>query len=201
MSLAVVQKKLKQAGIDGYTDDDIEFIYNLLDEFRPDILCEWGTNTGNSARIFYEATRDLNLVIPIHSTDVCDTVYILRPEDQGRQRGHHVKGLKVVLHVGDGATRTLLEVKRARALRPLVFIDGNHEEEEMFRDLNRISGGIPHALILAHDQHLLDDPAGIGYEAARFAAAHEDRYTVTAVQSDQCMVALWPLRSAPRDWV
>lgn len=188
------------AKLDGFTDDEIEFMCICVQRFHPDIICEWGTNTGNSARLFYEITRALNNVVPIHSTDICDDIYPQRKQDKRRKRGHHVKGLSVVLHVGDGATRALLEVKRAQAVRPLIFIDDNHDEEETLRDLIRITGGLPHALVLVHDSKGEQTGIGRGYEATAFQAKHEDWYGITWTEMGQGMVALWPRRYPPQGW-
>jgi cephalosporin hydroxylase len=114
---------------------------------RPDVVIEWGTNIGISARIFFEVSRAYGLDVDIHSIDLPLTVAHI--EHPHRRRGCLVGHLPVTLHEGDGpvVAKPLL----AQAKRPLVFIDGDHDYKSVLRDGRAVIQSAPAAAILFHD--------------------------------------------------
>jgi cephalosporin hydroxylase len=156
-------------------------VYALLKEVRPDFICEWGTNTGHSARFFHEARTVLGLKCEIHSIELADGVHVLRAEDRAanRSRGTMVHGLDVHLHVGNGpdVARELCEA--AAPKRPLFFIDCNHEEAAVRDALATLAGCSPREVFLLDDALVaagagVHVPHGPGRAAYTFAGAHPE---------------------------
>ncbi len=196
-----MMRRLDEAGVIGFTFSEVEFIHDTMSEQRTDWLAEWGTNVGNSARVFYEVALDLDRPCEIHSIDICDQVPILRPCDEGRARGYHVRGLPVTLHVGDGITvaadlYTQALRRRRPPKQPLFFLDDSHEETDVLRQLEAINEWAPEAVILAHDTHTVKDATiGMVYHGPGNAAsvcAHRHGYRVTELPVGQSMMRLAP---------
>jgi cephalosporin hydroxylase len=119
--------------------------------FRPSHIFEWGTHIGKSARAFYEITHHYGIPSEIHSIDLPDEVSHV--EHPSAERGRMVRGLQSVhLHQGDGVDLSLRiwrEVGRPET--PLFFIDGDHAEESVYRELSAIAGEVPKPIVLLHD--------------------------------------------------
>lgn len=159
-------------------------VYTLLRDLRPDFLCEWGTNTGHSARFFHEARHALRFRCVIHSVEMSDRVHVLRAEDvaANRSRGSMVQGLSVHLHVGDGPVVARELCEEASPERPLFFIDDNHEETTVRNALEHLHGLSPREVFLLDDALMASPdvpsgafvPHGPGRAAYAFAAAHPE---------------------------
>ncbi len=117
---------------------------------KPTHIFDWGTNTGKSARIFYETCAWLKLNTEIHSIDLPDEIeHVEHPHSQ---RGKLVKGKNnVFLHQGDGVGVALQLCASLQAARPLFFLDGDHSYETVCRELSAIIRTISNPLILLHD--------------------------------------------------
>jgi len=103
--------------------------------FKPDVIFEWGTNIGKSARVFYEITKAFNIDSEIHSIDLPDD--ISHNEHPKEKRGIMVKGLnKVHLHQGDGVTKAIEIYNSISSKKPrvLFFVDGDHSYESVIRE-------------------------------------------------------------------
>lgn len=116
---------------------------------RPQMIVEWGTNVGVSARVFHELNVHYRIGAEIHSIDLPDGT--AHREAPHRLRGILAWGLPVTLHQGDGpiVASTLLREKACQA--PLVFIDGDHERDSVLRDAHAILEVAPEAGLLFHD--------------------------------------------------
>lgn len=123
----------------------------LVCRFKPDIIFEWGTNVGKSARIFYELQNHFKIPFQIHSIDLPDDVdHVEHPHNK---RGMLVKGLNnVTLHQGDGL-ETALEIyqKDPEIRTPLFFLDGDHSYASVTRELNGISQQVKDPIMVIHD--------------------------------------------------
>jgi cephalosporin hydroxylase len=145
--------------------------------FEPDIIIEWGTHYGKSARIFYEVVKYLKFGTKIHSIDLpLDVVHVENIHDVS-QRGKFVRGTSVALHLGDGLTVAGDILKSQKTALPLFFIDGDHSFESVYNELNGIRELTSHAVILAHDTFLQGAESGYNcgpYEAiSKFTAQHQ----------------------------
>jgi len=118
---------------------------------KPTHIFDWGTNTGKSARIFFETCSYLKLNTEIHSIDLPDEVdHVEHPH---QKRGKLVKGKKnVFLHQGDGVELSLKIYESLNSeARPLFFLDGDHSYETVCRELTAIISRVKNPAILLHD--------------------------------------------------
>lgn len=183
--------RVSELGLKGFTPAEVEFIYETMRDLQPDLICEWGTNVGHSARILHEARKLLKLHCELHSIDIAPEVPSLRASEKGLARGHYVRRCRrVYLHVGDGAETAYLITKRVQPDRPLFFIDDNHEEEEVFNELTFLAARFPNAVMLVHDAMLgrSEEPD----RALRRFLERNDNYDVYSLMSGQSIVRLWP---------
>jgi cephalosporin hydroxylase len=117
---------------------------------RPEMIFEWGTHVGKSARVFFEAARQFDVDVQIHSVDLPDDVE--HGEHPGSRRGALVRGLPGVhLHQGDGLDVSLEIWRRDPRSRALFFVDGDHAYSSVQRELRGIIETVPQAAILLHD--------------------------------------------------
>ncbi len=154
MTEQTLVERVLSAGLIGYSTAEIDYIGETLASVRPDFIAEWGTNVGESARIFFEAAKYHHLDCEIHSVETYDEIPILRPEDAGRKRGHFVLGLPVFLHVGEGTVVSIDLYRNSNRIRPLFFLDDSHLEDGVFDSLEKL-GEITEATILVHDADLV----------------------------------------------
>lgn len=175
-----------------YGVPEVELVYDTLSRLRPDIVCEWGTHMGHSARLFYEIAAQLMLGCRVHSIDITK-------DAAGGHRGAMVKNVPVNLHVGDGVTVAMGLCERFS--RPLFFLDDNHEYRHVLRQLETIHQRKP-GVMLMHDVFRMETVAGEaawilhepGDAAAVFLAEHPHRYAVEVVYGPDTssMLRLWP---------
>lgn len=186
---------VERIGLTGYSHEEITMIYETMDELRPEIIVEWGTNVGTSARIFHEARNLLKLPCEVHSVEIQREL----GEGWGHERGHHVKGLPVTLHVGDGVTTGVDLWHESGAERALFFLDDNHAEAEVLRQMRLIHIEAPQAVMLIHDTHYPVAVAGFtswvlhepGVAIQQFLQ-ETGGYDYKEVLVGQTMVRLWP---------
>ncbi len=144
---------------------------------KPTHIFDWGTNTGKSARIFYETCAYLKLNTEIHSIDLPDNIeHVEHPHNQ---RGKLVKGKKnVFLHQGDGVEVALQICEGLPdTARPLFFLDGDHSYETVCRELEAIIRRIKNPAILLHDT---------------FYQTGESRYNIGPYQAIEDTLARFP---------
>ena len=139
--------------------------------FKPEIIFEWGTNIGKSARVFYEITKAFNIPAEIHSIDLPDEVF--HNEHPKNKRGIMVKNCKAVtLHQGDGIACSLKLIKEKNPKgNVLFFVDGDHSYESVKKELETILREIPDAVVLLHDTFFQSNEAN--YNIGPFKAVTE----------------------------
>jgi len=149
LSHFVINNLVPIVGIHPFPVDELLLICSAVVYFNPEIIIEWGTHIGCSARIFYEITKHFKISAEIHSIDL--PLHVNHPENISEGRAHLVKGLPVHLHLGDGldVARELLRSKRD--LFPLIFVDGDHDYGSVIRELNGIRSEVEKAVVLVHD--------------------------------------------------
>lgn len=151
LSWFITKKILPVAGYHPYPLDELMLMTGAVAYFQPTHIFDWGTYVGKSARIFYETVKFYKLDTEIHSIDLPDDVSHV--EHPGKNRGRLVRGKKgVFLHQGDGVTLAVgLFDYRAKFIKPLFFVDGDHSYASVSRELAMIKKHFPQAQILVHD--------------------------------------------------
>ena len=165
-------ERARSLDLQGLPDEQIDFFWETIDRWQPDFIAEWGTNTGSTARLLYEASVIRGLSLQVHSTDHNQTA----TDAEGRARGHFCLDSPVILHVGDGLEISVGEANSAQSQRPLFFIDDNKEPEETRHALYALEAIFPKAVILIHD--VRPTAHGQSHEVCRFAFARTNSYAL-----------------------
>ncbi len=136
----------------GFPSPELDFMCDTVAMFRPTFIAEWGTNSGCSARIFWECCRLLDLRTEIHTVELPDELQVFDDQHPGVNCGLYIaRESGVVQHRGDGVTEALILYKRLQPERPLFFLDGDHSQVMVYREIaliDRMTGGAP---MLIHD--------------------------------------------------
>lgn len=175
--------------IPGYPPEEIGLMVDTVINYRPMYVFEWGTNRGTSARIFYEAARLTGDPCEIHTTELPDDVPYL--EHPGDESGLFVRNLPVEQHRGDGLQVTLeLMALTDGHHSTVVYIDGDHSPEIVYRELCEIRAVRPEAVLLVHDTG--HDESGPREAVERFLAERAGKYGVTQAHTATGMTRLVP---------
>ncbi|MGZ3902765.1 MAG: CmcI family methyltransferase [Bacteroidia bacterium] len=167
----VVNRLLPITGVHPFPLDELMLMTATVCRFKPEIIFEWGTNVGKSARIFYEITNSFQIPAEIHSIDLPDDVY--HNEHPQKNRGKMVRGIDAVtLHQADGLVKSV-EIYNAKKPKGnvLFFLDGDHSYETVKKELETILKAIPHAIFLLHDT--FDQSEDSGYNVGPRKAMKE----------------------------
>ena len=195
--MTFVEHIIDEIGLVGYSPAELNMILDTMQDQQTSFLCEWGTNVGQSARIFHEARVWLGLRCVIHSVEIMPDL----GTSFGYERGHFVKGFPVMLHIGDGVNEgiTLFHDSHVPSNKALFFLDDNHAESEVLRQMRMIAVEAPQAVMLIHDTHFAVSLSGQtrgwalhepGVAIATFLETYDYEYEEVLV--GQCMVRLWP---------
>lgn len=149
LSHFVINNLVPIVGIHPFPVDELLLICSAVVYFNPEIIIEWGTHVGCSARVFYEITKHFKISAEIHSIDL--PPHVSHPENISEERAHLVKGLPVHLHLGDGLDVAKELLRRKRDFFPLIFVDGDHDYGSVIRELNGIRSVVEKAVVLVHD--------------------------------------------------
>lgn len=147
----IVNKLTPVVGVHPFPLNELMLMTSAVCYFKPEIIFEWGTNIGKSARVFYEISKAFNINCEIHSIDLPDDVF--HNEHPKNNRGMMVKGLKeVTLHQADGLVRSfeIINQKKPKG-KVLFFVDGDHSYESVKKELETILAKTPDAAVLLHD--------------------------------------------------
>lgn len=183
----VVNRLVPIAGIHPFPLNELMLMSSAVCKFKPELIFEWGTNIGKSARIFYETIQAFKIESEIHSIDLPDDVF--HNEHPQKNRGKMVRGLdKVVLHQADGLQRSFEIYKEKKSKgRVLFFVDGDHSYESVKKELETILKNIPDAAVLLHDTFYQSEDSGynIGpYKAIEdVLGAEKNNYIVVSTQT------------------
>jgi cephalosporin hydroxylase len=147
----VVDKLVPVVGMHPFPLNELMLMSSTVCRFKPELIFEWGTNIGKSARIFYETINTFDIPCQVHSIDLPDDVF--HNEHPQKDRGKMVRGLKeVTLHQADGLTKSFeIFDKQKPKGNVLFFVDGDHSYESVKRELDEILKHIPTAIVLLHD--------------------------------------------------
>lgn len=155
----IVSKLVPIVGTRPYPIAELNLMVAAVCRLKPQQIFEWGTNTGKSARIFYETGKRFGLPLEVHSIDLPDKHD--HEEHPGWRRGYMVMGKSgVSLYQADGLSKAIELYQRQPAKRTLVFIDGDHSYESVYRELNGVINAMPNAAILLHDTFYQSEQSG-----------------------------------------
>ncbi|OAJ71245.1 hypothetical protein A7976_07405 [Methylobacillus sp. MM3] len=154
----IIKKLVPIAGIHPYPIAELNLMTATVCRLKPQQIFEWGTNIGKSARIFYEVAQHFGIPLHVHSVDLPDDLdHIEHPRSD---RGYMVKGCaNITLYQADGLSKAIELYQLKPDAGTLVFIDGDHSYESVFRELNGIIQSMPNASILLHDTFYQSDAA------------------------------------------
>jgi cephalosporin hydroxylase len=166
----ILDRLIPLVGIRPFPLEELQLMVSTVCQLRPDYIFEWGTHIGKSARIFYETTKTFGVNSYIYSIDLPDNAEHV--EHPGNLRGQMVKNLKnVILLQGDGVLEALKIYKKANPIKPLFFLDGDHEYKSVKRELSLINNSAPNTSILVHDTFYQSKKSG--YNIGPFKAVKE----------------------------
>lgn len=147
----IVETLVPVVGMHPFPLDELSLMTATVCRFKPQLIFEWGTNIGKSARIFREIANAFDVKTHVHSIDLPDDVF--HNEHPQKDRGKLVKGMEgVTLHQADGVSRSLeILQKENPSGNVLFFVDGDHSYESVKKELTAILDNVPTAAVLLHD--------------------------------------------------
>jgi cephalosporin hydroxylase len=147
----IVSRVIPIVGTHPYPLDELLLMAAAVCRLKPTHILEWGTHVGKSARIFFETAKAFGTAAEIHSIDLPDESR--HREHPGRKRGEMVKDIpEIKLYQGDGLQESMKILGKAQGnVKPLFFLDGDHEYASVMRELAEIMTRVPNASILVHD--------------------------------------------------
>jgi cephalosporin hydroxylase len=157
-------------GVHPYPLDELLLMCSTVAYFHPDMIIEWGTHLGKSARVFYEMAVYLKLGDIVHSVDLPPDHEHVENIHASSERAMFVRGLPVKLHIGDGLAIARDLLAEAQPRLPLFFVDGDHSFESVQHELVYLKEFVPRAVVLAHDTFFQGSEAGYNcgpYEAMK----------------------------------
>ncbi len=167
----VINKLVPVVGFHPFPLNELMLMTATVCRFKPELIFEWGTNIGKSARIFYEITKAFNYKSEIHSIDLPDDVF--HNEHPQQNRGILVKDIpEVILHQADGLECSLGLIKQKKPKgHVLFFVDGDHSYETVKNELHTILSNVPNAIVLLHDTFYQSENSG--YNIGPYKAVKE----------------------------
>lgn len=137
-------------GVHPYPLSELQLMIDSVCWLEPQVIIEWGTHKGVSARIFSETAEYYDLNTKIISVDLPPNVY--HAENPMNERGKLVKGRgNVELLLGDCIKISKNLSTKYKKFNVLFFLDGDHEYSSVARELHFINKSYPNASILLHD--------------------------------------------------
>jgi hypothetical protein len=130
----VVESLVGRVGHWPYPPGELQLMTIVMLWWQPDMIFEWGTNVGNSARIFHWIAEAFEIDTQIHSIDLPPDVS--HAENVRELRGLLVRDFSDVhLHLGDGVNKALELCVALKPQKPMFYVDGDHSAETVTREL------------------------------------------------------------------
>lgn len=166
----VLDKLIPVVGTRPFPLSELSLMVATVCRFKPQLIFDWGTHVGKSARVFRETIVAFGIPAHIHSVDLPDDVaHVEHPQNE---RGKLVRGLReVTLHQGDGVATALDILAKTPGQRALFYVDGDHSYESVKREFGLILEKAPQAIVLLHDT--FDQSAASGYNTGPYRAIQE----------------------------
>lgn len=168
LSRFLLEKVVPIVGVHPFPLDEQLLMCSTLSYFKPDLIIEWGTHIGCSARIWYETVTHIKLNTKIHTVDLpIDAVHIENLQAPN-ERGRLIKGLDIQSHQGDGLTVCEQLLNSSSCKNPLFFLDGDHAYTSVRRELTGLKALCPKAVVIVHDTFYQGNESGYNcgpYEA------------------------------------
>lgn len=167
----VLDKLVPVVGVRPFPLNELILMAGAVCRFKPVLILDWGTHIGKSARVFRETIKAFAIPCAIHSIDLPDDVE--HGEHPKNERGKLVRGMaEVTLHQGDGVTIALEQcAANKRPGNVLFYVDGDHSQESVKRELGAIFSQVPDAIVLLHDTFYQSPDSG--YNIGPYAAIEE----------------------------
>ncbi|MDQ7818383.1 MAG: class I SAM-dependent methyltransferase [Melioribacteraceae bacterium] len=155
----ILNRLIPIVGLRPYPLNELNLMVASVCFLKPEIIFEWGTNIGKSARIFHEICKYFHIDSTIHTIDLPDEIH--HQEHPSNRRGYYIRSIKSVkMYQGDGVTTALDIFKSSKKDNPLFFLDGDHEYESVRRELQLIHESVISPKILIHDTFYQSKEAG-----------------------------------------
>lgn len=147
----IISKLVPVVGVHPFPLNEQMLMTAAVCKFKPELIFEWGTNIGKSARVFYEITKAFEIKSEIHSIDLPDDVF--HNEHPQKDRGKLVKQFaEVKLHQADGIQKSLEIIEQKKPTGSILFfVDGDHSYESVKKELEIILAKVPNVIVLLHD--------------------------------------------------
>jgi cephalosporin hydroxylase len=173
----VAESLLSRADYWPYPPGELHLMTVTLLWWQPDMIFEWGTNVGNSARIFHWIAEAFEIRTEIHSIDLPpETPHVQNVKES---RGRLVRDFPDVhLHLGDGVNKAIELIAALKPQRPLFYVDGDHRADTVTRELEAIHAAVPGAPILLDDTHDWGIPDSPRPAMLQFLERHDGEYEV-----------------------
>lgn len=167
----ILNNLIPVVGVRPYPLDELLMMSSTLAYFKPDLVIDWGTHLGKSARVFYETAKYLKLQSQIHSVDLPPSVDHVENKLNSSQRAMFVRDLPVRLHLGDGPSVASEVLKELKPKLPMFFLDGDHSFASVQNELKVINSVTKRAVILVHDSFYQGPESG--YNIGPFQALND----------------------------
>jgi cephalosporin hydroxylase len=150
LSRFVVKNIIPITGFTPFPLSELLLLTSTIVYYKPDLIIDWGTHVGKSARIFYETCSFFKINSKIYTIDLPNDVE--HKEHPKNKRGLLIKNIKAITMLqGDGITTAQQLTKRLKPKRILIFLDGDHEYATVKRELNSSQLMDPKPWIIVHD--------------------------------------------------
>ncbi len=184
---------IREIGLRDYHDSHIALFEDTVVRLQPTHIFEWGTNWGESTRIWYELTA---LHAPICRIDTTDVSRIGDPCGQhpGYLHGHWIedlasaRGSRIHCHQGEGCEISIALFRALPAERAIFFVDDNHELGPNLSSLRAIDALETPAVVIVHDS----GGGGPRFAIDTFMQARQVAYEVTEIAEASGVTRLWP---------
>lgn len=133
-----------------FPKEEMDLMASVTINHHPDVIFDWGTHLGYSARFFYEIEQYFSLGYKVHTIDLEEEKTHEEKLPLG-EIGKIFKELNINQHFGNGVEKALEIFRLEKYKKPLFFVDGDHQEKTVLEELRLIFETVPLPLVLVHD--------------------------------------------------
>jgi cephalosporin hydroxylase len=160
LSKYVVRRLVPIVGYKPFPLTELSLMTAAVCYFSPDLIFEWGTNIGVSARVFSDIISFFNITSHIYSIDLPNNMH--HTEHPHQLRGYLVRNRKhVSLLQADGPSEAIkVWRKNGSPAGCLFFLDGDHSYDSVLKELHLIDKSVLQPRFLVHDTFLQISDSG-----------------------------------------